>query len=185
MLLGPVRIEEWRPRAKGAGADLDSLAGVLHAAVHAGASVSFVLPFSLADARAFWREKVLPGVEDGKRVVLLARNGGEIVGTAQLILDTPPNQQHRAEVAKLLVLPKARRRGVGRALMSAIENVAQREMRTLITLDTRTGDMAEPLYLSMGYVAAGIIPRYAIDPRGQKLEPTTILYKELAADERR
>ena len=171
-------IEEWRPHA-GSETDLNGLAAVLHAAVHAGASVSFVLPFSLADARAFWRDKVQPGVEDGQRVVLLARSEGEIVGTVQLILDTPPNQPHRAEVAKLLVLPDARRRGIGRALMSAIEDVARRERRTLITLDTRTGDMAEPLYLSMGYVTAGIIPRYAIDPHGQRFDPTTILYKEL------
>jgi len=179
MLLAPASIEEWKPHAGSLQADLDGLAAVLHAAVHAGAIVSFVLPFSLAAARAFWREKILPGVEEGKPVVLLARSGGEIVGTVQMILDWPPNQRHRAEVAKLLVLPKARRRGVGRALMSAIEEVARREMRTLITLDTRTGEMAEPLYLSMGYVAAGAIPGYASDPRGKKLESTTILYKKI------
>jgi ribosomal protein S18 acetylase RimI-like enzyme len=77
------------------------------------------------------------------------------------------------------VHPKARRRGVARALMQAVENTARKEGRTLITLDTRTGDLAEPLYLSLGYVVAGIIPRYAINPEGQKLEATTILYKEL------
>lgn len=172
-------IEEWRSDSARVAQDLDELAGVLHAVVHAGASVSFVLPFSLEDARAFWRSKVLPDVRKRRRMVLLARSDGEIVGTVQLILDTPPNQGHRAEVAKLLVHPKARRRGVARALMEAIENVARREGRTLITLDTRTGDMAEPLYRSMGYVLVGIIPRYAIDPHGQALEPTSILYKEL------
>jgi len=77
------------------------------------------------------------------------------------------------------VHPKARRRGVARALMQAVETVARKEGRTLITLDTRTGDMAETLYLSMGYIKAGIIPGYAVDPEGKKLEATTILYKEL------
>jgi len=109
MLLAPFSIEEWQPGSAPADQDLDGLSAVLHAAPHAGASVSFILPFSVADARAFWRATVLPGVEAGKRAVLLARNERGIVGTVQLILDTPPNQRHRAEVAKLLVLPEARR----------------------------------------------------------------------------
>ncbi|HEX3744027.1 MAG TPA: GNAT family N-acetyltransferase [Bryobacteraceae bacterium] len=159
--------------------DLEQLAGVLHAVVHAGASVSFVLPFSHDDARVFWRDKVLPGARERNRIVLVARDAGEIVGTVQLILDTPPNQPHRAEVVKLLVHPKVRRRGLARALMQAIEEAARRERRTLLTLDTRTGDMAEPLYRSMGYVQVGVIPRYAVDPHGQRLDATTIFYKEL------
>ena len=173
-------IDEWKVDDVLPAQDLDDLAAVLHAAVHAGASVSFVLPFSLEDARAFWHKKVLQGVRDRTRIVLVARSEGEIVGTVQLLLDTPPNQKHRAEVAKLLVHPKLRRRGLARALMEEIERVARREGRTLITLDTRTGDFAEPLYRSMGYVLAGIIPRYACDPEGRNLEPTSILFKELA-----
>ena len=149
------------------------------AAVHAGASVSFVLPFSLDDADTFWSTKVLPEVRKRSRIVLVARIENEIAGTVQVILDTPANQKHRAEAAKLLVHPKARRRGIARGLMQAVEDTARREGRTLITLDTRTGDMSEPLYLSLGYMVAGIIPRYAIDPQGRELEPTTILYKEL------
>jgi ribosomal protein S18 acetylase RimI-like enzyme len=136
-------------------------------------------PFSFDDARAFWATKVVPGVIDRSRIVLIARIEDEIVGTVQVLLDTPANQRHRAEMAKLLVHPKARRRGVARALMQAVENIARKEGRALITLDTRTGDRAEPLYLSLGYVQAGIIPRYAIDPEGRKLEATTVLYKEL------
>jgi len=152
---------------------------VLHAAVHAGASVSFVLPFSLDDARAFWRDQVLPRAAAGTRRVLVARVERRIVGTVQLDLATPPNQRHRAEVLKLLVHPDARRRGIARALMLAIEDVARAEGRTLLTLDTRTGDAAEPLYLSRGYIAAGKIPGYALAPDGGALEATTILYKEL------
>jgi len=179
MLLGPPVIEEWNPAGPRREQDLLELSGVLHAAVHAGASVSFILPFSLEDALAFWRDKVLQGVKDHTRVVLVARSEGEIVGTVQLLLDTPPNQPHRAEVAKLLVHPDARRRGIARALMEEIENVARRAGRTLITLDTRTGDSAEPLYRSMGYVLVGVIPRYARDPESRTLEATSILYKEL------
>jgi GNAT superfamily N-acetyltransferase len=90
-----------------------------------------------------------------------------------------PNQPHRAEVKKLLVHPDARRRGIARALMLALEDVAAAEGRTLLTLDTRTGDSAEPLYLSLGYHAAGVIPRYARGPHSPELESTTFLYKEL------
>ena len=179
MLLDPPAIAEWSPGGPRSQQDLEELSCVLHASVHAGASVSFILPFSLEDARTFWRTKVLPGVIGRSRILLVARIESEIVGAVQLILDTPANQRHRAEVAKLLVHPQARRRGVARALMQAVENTARKEGRTLITLDTRTGDMAEPLYLSLGYVLAGIIPRYSIDPEGRKLEATTILYKEL------
>jgi ribosomal protein S18 acetylase RimI-like enzyme len=172
-------LEEFRRDGPGAEQGLHELAAVLHAAVHAGASVSFVLPFSLDDAAAFWRDKVLPGVGSRTRFVLVARIEGEIVGTVQLIVDTPPNQPHRADVAKLLVHPKARRLGVARALMIEIEKIAKREGRTLLTLDTRTGDSAEPLYASMGYTRVGVIPRYAWDPERQSLDATTLFYKEL------
>jgi GNAT superfamily N-acetyltransferase len=169
-----IEIAEWIP---GPERDLEQLAGVLHAAVHAGASVGFILPFSLDDARSFWSDKVAPALQSGARRVLIARWDGSIAGTVQLILDTPPNQRHRAEIAKLLVHPDARRRGVARALMTAVEDVTRAEGRTLLTLDTRTGDSAEPLYLSMGYVSAGVIPNYARGPVSPELEPTTLMYK--------
>jgi ribosomal protein S18 acetylase RimI-like enzyme len=108
-------IEEWRGEQAG---DLDMLADVLHAVVHADASVSFVLPFPIEEARRFWTDKVLPGVAKGSHKVLVSWSGGKIVGTVQLELAGQPNQQHRAEVAKLLVHPEARRRGIARALMS-------------------------------------------------------------------
>lgn len=182
-----IQIDEWRPDFLGTLSlddDIDMLGEVLHAVVHAGAGVSFFVPFSLEDARAFWLEKVLPGVRDRTRRVVIARSGPRIVGTVQLNLDVPPNQQHRADVAKLLVHPSARRRGVARALMMALEAIARSEGRTLLTLDTVTGDSAEPLYLSLGYVAAGVIPRYARASLTPDLEATTIMYKELAPAER-
>ena len=167
-------ISEWTPEQ-----GIDELASILHACVHAGASISFVVPFALEDARRFWDSKVTHAVSARTRRVLVARSGQRLVGTVQLDLATPPNQSHRAEVSKLLVHPDARRQGIARALMLAIEEVARREGRSLLTLDTRTGDSAEPLYVSLGYTLAGTIPRYARNPFSSELHSTSILYKEL------
>jgi ribosomal protein S18 acetylase RimI-like enzyme len=171
-------IREWRPDTAAA-SDADMLAELLHAAVHAGASISFILPFSLDDARAFWRGQVFPRVAAGGRRLLIATLAGRIVGTVQLDLATAPNQAHRAEVLKLLVHPDARRLGIARALMVALEEIARQEGRTLLTLDTRTGDRAEPLYASLGYITAGVIPNYARGPHSPDLEATTFMYKML------
>jgi GNAT superfamily N-acetyltransferase len=179
------RIEEWAVDAMDLAAlagDIDMLSDVLHAVVHGGAGVSFVVPFSLDDARAFWREKVLPEVRRRTRSVVVARWGERIVGTAQLDMSTPPNQPHRAEVVKVLVHPDARRQGIARALMTALEDVARARGRTLLTLDTVTGGPAEPLYRSLGYATVGVIPRYARSSLRPDLEPTTIMYKELASE---
>lgn len=173
-------LKEWLPGQDATG-ELEALAAVLHAAVIEGASVGFVLPFSPDDALAFWRDRVQPAVRMGARRVWVARVEGRTVGTVQLILDTPPNQRHRAEIAKLLVHPEARRLGIGRRLMEAAEAAARAEGRSLLTLDTRTGDRAEPLYLSMGYITAGVIPGYARGPNSPELEATTIMYKRLEA----
>lgn len=174
-----VAIEDWRPDRADADSDLDMLADVLHAVVHDGAGVSFVVPFSIAESRAFWIERVLPGVRDGSCRVLVARTGGRLVGTVQLQFPWPPNQPHRAEVAKLLVHPDARRRGIARALMIAVERLAQAEGRTLLTLDTWTGGHAEALYRSLGYQVVGVIPRFARGSTTAALEPATFMYKEL------
>jgi ribosomal protein S18 acetylase RimI-like enzyme len=174
-----IAIETWRPEGARLSGDLAMLADVLHAAVHAGASVSFIVPFTIAEAETFWREKVLPAVRGGTRRLLVAREGERIVGTVQLDIGTPPNQQHRAEVSKLLVHPEWRHRGIARALMTQLELHAREERRTLLTLDTRTSDKAEPLYRSMGYILAGVIPNFARGPHSPELEPTSIMYKEL------
>lgn len=157
-----------------------ALAELLHACVHAGASISFVLPFGIEEARDFWLAKVGPAMASGKLVLLVARQGGRIVGSVQLDHDTPPNQPHRAELRKLLVHPDARRRGLARRLMTRIEEIASQRGRSLITLDTRSGDSAEPLYLSLGYRKAGIIPGYCRDPLDPgKFDSTTIMYKTI------
>jgi ribosomal protein S18 acetylase RimI-like enzyme len=173
-----VHIERWQPDQDQLTGDLASLAELLHDCVQAGAAVSFILPFSGGDAEAFWRDTVLPTVRAGTCRVMIARHNGQIVGTVQLDLATPPNQPHRAEIKKLLVHPAARRGGIARALMLAIEKQARDAHRTLLTLDTASG-AAEKLYASLGYVRVGVIPRFSLHPQSLELEGTTVMYKEL------
>ncbi len=158
---------------------LPELGALLQACVHDGASIGFILPFDVAASQAFWTENVLPAVTRGVRLLLVAEVEGKLAGAVQLDWDTQPNQAHRAEVRKLLVAPALRRRGIARWLMQAVEAQARALPRSLLTLDTRSGDHAEALYLSLGYVAAGSIPAYALAPAGDRLDATTILYKQL------
>jgi ribosomal protein S18 acetylase RimI-like enzyme len=155
------------------------LGGLLRDCVHAGANVNFVLPFTQQDAESFWINKVLPPLRNGTRVVWVARQKGRIAGSVQLDYGTPPNQAHRADVTKLLVHPDFRRRGIAKALMAELEKRAASLGRSLIVLDTRTGDSAEPLYVSLGYKIVGIIPDFCRDPIAEKFHPTTIMYKTL------
>lgn len=160
-------------------ARLDELAALLHACVEEGASINFIHPYSLEDARRFWARKVLPRVGEDALTVLVAEEQGRIVGSVQLDCDTPPNQVHRADIKKLLVHPDFQRRGIGRRLMTEIEQVAQRLNRSLLTLDTRSGDKGEPLYLSLGFIVAGIIPDYSRDARSDRLDAASFMYKPL------
>jgi ribosomal protein S18 acetylase RimI-like enzyme len=160
-------------------ARLRELGALLNACVHAGASISFVLPHTQAESEAFWRDNVLPAVRGGARLLLVAQRDGRIAGSVQLDTDTPPNQPHRAEVRKLLVHPDFRRQGLARALMAELERRAQLLGRSLLTLDTRTGDHAEPLYASLGYSTVGVIPGYCRDTVADRLDSTTIMYKAL------
>ena len=172
------QIERWRPDRISLDRDLRSLGDLLHDCVHAGASVSFVLPFSRDDAAAFWRERVLPAVEADTCRLVVARQDQQIAGTVQLDLAMPPNQPHRGEIRKLLVHPSARRHGVARALMIEIEEQARAASRRLLTLDTASA-AAEQLYASLGYVRVGEIPRFSVRPDGAELEGTMVMYKEL------
>jgi len=165
--------------AAGIEARLDELAILLHACVEDGASINFIHPYSLADARRFWTAKVLPRVGSQALTVLVAEQDGRIAGSVQLDCDTPPNQTHRADIKKLLVHPDFQRRGIGRRLMGEIEAVARGLGRSLLTLDTRSGDKGEPLYLSVGFIAAGTIPAYSRDARSERLDAATFMYKRL------
>jgi len=158
---------------------LDGLAELLQACILAGASIGFIMPHAREDSDAFWTEKVRPAVQGGTRLLLVAICDDRIAGSVQLDYDTPANQPHRAEIRKLLVHPDFRRQGIARALMAEIERHAIRLERSLITLDTRTGDSAEPLYRSLGYHTTGIIPGYCRDPFTERLDATTIMYKTL------
>ena len=157
---------------------VDRLAQILHACVHEGASVGFVMPFDRNDARAYWVNKVAPPHAAGARLVLIATLAGDLAGTAQLDLDSMPSKRHHAEVSKVLVDPAFRRAGVGRALMREIERRAAEKGRWLLTLDT-AGDAAEALYRSLGYRLAGAIPHYARDAFEDSYEATRIMYKDL------
>lgn len=160
-------------------AHLDALSWVLAACVADGASVGFVLPFSETEARTFW-QGLLPGIASGERRLWGAFAEGRLVGTVSLALAGMPNQRHRAEVSKMLVHPEFRRRGLGRALMAALLQAAEAEGRSLITLDTRSGDPSQALYASCGFRVAGEIPGYALAPEGTaRRDATTFMYLDL------
>jgi GNAT superfamily N-acetyltransferase len=152
---------------------------VLLDCVEGGASVSFMHPLSRVKALEFW-QRVLRSAARGERVVLVAEEvrGGAVVGTVQVILGTPENQPHRADVAKMLVHRRARRHGLGAALIRAAEDVARAAGRTLLVLDTVTGGDAERLYERLGWNRCGVIPGYALMPRGGLCD-TTVFYRVL------
>ena len=162
------------PVADGA---LDQLADVLVDCVEGGASVSFMSPFSHAQALAFFR-KVAGSVAAGETVLLAASLDGRIVGTVQLGLDTPPNQPHRADVKKMLVHRAARGRGIAAALMARVEQEARRNGRWLLVLDTVPGENGHRVYQRAGWTQSGIIPDYALFPDG-RLCDTAVMWKRL------
>jgi acetyltransferase len=166
-----------------AASSLDALTHLLRDVVDGGASIGFLPPLAEDEARAYW-QGVVTDMRAGTRVLLVAREDGaagpgEIIGAAQLDLPTKPNARHRAEVQKVMTLSAARRQGVGRALMLAIEPAARQHGRTLLVLDTRQGDDAERLYRALGYIQVGVIPHYARNGEGG-LDATVLFYRELA-----
>ena len=169
----------WSPRRLHAvdDAQVESLADLLIDCVEGGASVSFMLPLTRGRALAFWR-RVAQGVAAGERALLVAEDERGICGTVQLVLDLPENQPHRADLAKMLVHRRARRRGLGAALMRAAETTARECGRTLLVLDAVTGGDAARLYERLGWKKVGDIPGYALMPRGEPCG-TTVYYRDL------
>jgi GNAT superfamily N-acetyltransferase len=149
------------------------LAEILCACVDDGASISYLPPLAAETARGFWK-RASADVAAGNRILLAAWHDAMLVGTVMLEFAAAPNQPHRAEVQKLLVHPAARRRGVARALMTRLEQNAQRAAKTLLTLDTRAGDTAERLYRDMGWHEAGRIPNFALN--ADRTPCTTVLF---------
>ena len=141
------------------------LSDILIACVEAGAAVSFLPPLSRQRARSFWH-RAANEVGTGQRVLLAAWRDATMVGTGMLDLATPENQPHRAEIQKILVHPSARRGGIARQIVRALEQSALAANRTLLTLDTRAGDAGEALYRAEGWHQAGRIPNYALDADG-------------------
>jgi GNAT superfamily N-acetyltransferase len=159
-------------------AQIDGLAGLLIDCVEGGASVSFMHPLPRDRALAFWR-RVAQHVAAGERALLIAEDARGLCGTVQLVLDLPENQPHRADLAKMLVHRRARRQGLGAALMRAAEDTARECGRTLLVLDAVTGGDAERLYERLGWQRVGVIPGYALMPRGG-LCSTTVFFRDLA-----
>ena len=154
-----------------------SLARVLMECVDAGASVSFLPPLSIEAARTFWR-KTSSAVARGEKILLAAWWDGMIAGTVQLDLATPDNQPHRADLAKMLVHPAARRHGIARKMLERIEAEGAAAGRTLLTLDTRAGSAAEPLYRVSGWTECGRIPDYALSA-DRTPHDTILFYKRV------
>jgi GNAT superfamily N-acetyltransferase len=158
-------------------AAVDQLVDVLMDCVEGGASVSFMRPLTRERAADFWR-KIAAGVAAGDRVVLVAEDADGVCGTVQLVLDLPENQPHRADLVKMLVHRRARRRGLGAALMRAAEAAARECGRTLLVLDAVTGGDAARLYERLGWVKVGDIPNFALMPDGRPCG-TTYYYRDL------
>ena len=157
-------------------ADAAALADVLVDCVAGGASVSFMHPLARDSALGFWR-MVGADVASGARALLVAEDGEGLCGTVQLLLDMPENQPHRADLQKMLVHRRARRRGVGAALMRAAEATARECGKTLLVLDTASAE-AERLYERAGWTRVGTVPDYALLPQGGYC-PTTFFYRRV------
>jgi GNAT superfamily N-acetyltransferase len=158
-------------------AHIEGLADVLIDCVEGGASVNFMLPFPRERAVMFWRH-VAQGVATGDRAVLVAEDAQGLCGTVQLVFDLPENQPHRADLVKMLVHRRARRQGLGAALVRAAEATARECGKTLLVLDAVTGGDGARLYERLGWVRVGDIPGFALFPQGG-LCSTTYYYRNL------
>jgi GNAT superfamily N-acetyltransferase len=154
--------------------DLNGLVDLLFDAIDDNAGVSFMPGLTRREAEAWWIDVVAPP----RAIVLVARDGDGLVGTVQIQPSWAPNQPHRGDVAKLIVHRRARRRGIGRALMEALEKEAGAAGYALLLLDTRKNDHPERLYASMGWVRVGDVPNFALNPDGSMCS-TVFYYKQL------
>lgn len=174
--LDEIRIERWD--ATQARAALAPLCALIIDVVNAGASIGYLMPMSLTEARRFWQAR-LQALEQGSALLWVALSAeGVPIGTAQLALAAYPNSRHRAEVQKVMVHSAYRQRGIAQALMLALEAGARESSRTLLVLDTRRNDPAERLYQRCGFHVAGVIPAFVVNEQGA-FEDTVLYYKHL------
>lgn len=170
----PIRVLD----AAEAEARLGELAAILVDAVACGASINFMAGFSADEGRAFWRSQ-LAALSAGEKRLFVAEDGGSLVGTALLAFAQQPNQPHRAEIGKMVVLSSARRQGLARRLLATAEEAASAAGRSLLILDTETGSAGEHLYRRCGWTAFGRVPGYALTPDGIPAD-VTFFYKIIA-----
>ncbi|UFZ05975.1 GNAT family N-acetyltransferase [Bradyrhizobium ontarionense] len=154
-----------------------ALSAMLIETVAHGGSVSFMHPLTEQDADAFWQDS-LAAAERGERIVLGAHDGQDLVATVTLQLKLPPNQPHRAEIAKMMTRVSHRNRGIATALLHAAESMAREHRRMMLVLDTAVDGGASQLYEGLGFQLTGIIPDYALKPHGG-LTGTKIYWKRL------
>jgi GNAT superfamily N-acetyltransferase len=155
---------------------LAGLIEVLVDCVEGGASVNFMWPMTPAKAGSYWGS-VSASMTRGERVLIVAEDDDGVVGTAQAVWAGPENQPHRADISKMLVHRRARRHGVGLAVLEAAERAALEAGKTLLVLDTASAE-AERLYQRGGWQRVGTVPRYALMPDGAFCS-TVIFYKDL------
>lgn len=168
-LVGDVKIEQLET----IGEHIDELSELLKQVVEDGASIGFLPPLILSEAKRYWENVLNPDV-----ILFVAKINNQIVGSVQLHLCAKQNGRHRAEIAKLMTHPDYRRKGIGRLLMQKAEERAKQESRSLLVLDTREGDPSNHLYTSIGFIQAGRIPNYAKSATGE-LHATVFYYKSI------
>lgn len=156
---------------------IPQLAAIMVAAVAGGASIGFMAGYGQIEAEHWWRAR-FAAARVAEIIILVAEDGDGVTGTVTLVPATMPNQLHRADVAKMMVAPRARRLGVGAALLAAVEDLARRLGRTTLVLDTISGSDAARLYERGGWERVGEIPAYALMPDGA-MAPTTYYSKRL------
>ncbi len=158
---------------------LSPLAQLFKDSVEAGANVNFILPFPIEEAITYLDTSIFKDVAADARTLWIAEYDGEVAGSVQLITKLPPNQIHRCEVAKLLVHPNFRRRGIADLLLKSLLVEATRLGKSLITLDTVTDSPAQTLYANHGFKLGGVIPGFAREPDSDTLVPTSYMYREI------
>lgn len=158
---------------------LTPMAHLFKDSVEAGANVNFILPFPIEEATEYLKTSIFQDVAAGVRTLWAAECAGEVAGSVQLITKLPPNQFHRCEVAKMLVHPKFRRRGIADTLLKTLLAEAKQLKKSLITLDTVTDSPAQTLYANHGFKLGGVIPGFAREPDSDTLVPTSYMYREV------